>query len=101
MLLFYFDSRRVGKHGLRKCRLHASPNALPYEGAAFNHRDETAKLRSAAPKELVGCRELRLRSRLIDCNASRIAYHCELPSPECSATEPRLVTPPGVPLVHI
>jgi hypothetical protein len=28
--------------------LHASPNALPYEGAAFNHRDETAKLRSAA-----------------------------------------------------
>jgi hypothetical protein len=30
-------------------------------------------------EELVGCRGLGLRSRLIDCNASRIAYHCEIP----------------------
>src|SRR5580704_7091834 len=41
MLLFQFASCRIGKDRQRKGGLHASPNALPYEGAAFNHRDES------------------------------------------------------------
>jgi hypothetical protein len=41
MLLFQFASCRIGKDRQRKGRLHASPKALPYEGAAFNHRDES------------------------------------------------------------
>ena len=47
MLLFQFDSRRIGQHRKRKRRLHASPKALPYEGAAFNHRDESISFRAS------------------------------------------------------
>ena len=49
MLLSSVRQPWIGEHRYAQTPIARFADALPYEGAAFNHRDETAKLRSTAP----------------------------------------------------